>query len=188
GTHLNELLWPGRTGEKVKNSRGVAINHLRKILKEMDGISLAYDRKLYYIEFNAAFYCDYLRCLDIVSESDLAMNKEELLRIVSRGKFLEGSDLPSFDSCKQHIESSIESSLLYGMHTCYKAGDNTDVIAFAEALFQIDPLHEEALAMLIRAMNRLKLTEEAKKRYYLFITEYKKSYGSEYDKPYNTLI
>jgi len=188
GTHLNELLWPGRTGEKVKNSRGVAINHLRKILKEMDGISLVYDRKLYYIEFNAAFYCDYLRCLDIVSESDLAMNKEELLRIVSRGKFLEGSDLPSFDSFKQHIESSIESSLLYGMHTCYKAGDNTDVIAFAEALFQIDPLHEEALAMLIRAMNRLKLTEEAKKRYYLFITEYKKSYGSEYDKPYNTLI
>lgn len=186
GQRLNEMLWPGRTVEKVKNSRGVAINHLRKILKEMDGISLIYDRKLYRIEFSEDFYCDYLHCLAIVSLGDIMEKKGELIGIISRGKFLKNNDLPIFDTFKQHIESNIESALIYGMHSCYKAGENTNVIAFADALFEIDPFNEEALAMLIKAMNRMKLAEEAKKRYYLFITEYKKSFGAEYGKPYNT--
>ena len=187
GQRLNEMLWPGRTVEKVKNSRGVAINHLRKILKEMDGISLVYDRKVYRIEFSDDFYCDYLHCLAIVSLGNIMEKKDELIRIISRGKFLKNNDVPVFDTFKQHIESNIESTLIYGMHSCYKAGENMHVVTFAEALFEIDPFNEEALAMLIKAMNRMKLTEEAKKRYYLFITEYKKSLGIEYSKPYSAL-
>lgn len=35
---LSDLIWPDKPKDKVKNSRGVAINHLRKILKELDGI------------------------------------------------------------------------------------------------------------------------------------------------------
>ena len=37
---LSDLIWPDKPKDKVKNSRGVAINHLRKILKELDGIEL----------------------------------------------------------------------------------------------------------------------------------------------------
>jgi len=184
---LNDTLWPGKTADRVKNSRGVAINHLRKILKEMDGISLIYERKVYRIEFNNNFYCDYLHCLEIVSQGEIMKNKSELIAIISRGKFLKNNDLPMFDTFKQGIESKIESVLLYGMHSCYKTGENEDVIFFAEAIFEIDPFNDEALRLLIKTMNKMKLTEEAKKRYYLFIAEYKKSYGTEYNRPYAEL-
>ena len=40
---LSDLIWPDKPKDKVKNSRGVAINHLRKILKELDGIELVYE-------------------------------------------------------------------------------------------------------------------------------------------------
>ena len=41
---LSDLIWPDKPKDKVKNSRGVAINHLRKILKELDGIELVYEK------------------------------------------------------------------------------------------------------------------------------------------------
>src|SRR5690606_5549518 len=123
--------------------------------------------------------------LRIVEQAKTPVPAVALTKRPARGKSLKNNDLPLFDTFKQHIESNVESALIYGMHNCYKADEHTSVIAFAEALFEIDPFNEEALAMLIKAMNRMKLTEEAKKRYYLFITEYKKSYGVEFGKPYN---
>ena len=42
---LSDLIWPDKPKDKVKNSRGVAINHLRKILKELDGIELVYEKR-----------------------------------------------------------------------------------------------------------------------------------------------
>jgi len=41
---LGEILWPDRPADKVKNSRGVTMNHLRKALAELDGIELIYER------------------------------------------------------------------------------------------------------------------------------------------------
>lgn len=55
--------------DKVKNSRGVAINHLRKILKELDGIELVYEKGCFRFTLSSVFYCDYLRFMAIVAEN-----------------------------------------------------------------------------------------------------------------------
>jgi hypothetical protein len=41
---LGDILWPDKPTDKVKNSRGVTMNHLRKVLVELDGIKLIYKR------------------------------------------------------------------------------------------------------------------------------------------------
>ena len=61
---LSELLWPDKPEDKVKNSRGVTINHLRKIIKNLTESS-SYMRFVQ-IEISQEFcYCDYLRCMEL---------------------------------------------------------------------------------------------------------------------------
>ena len=55
---LSDLIWPDKPKDKVKNSRGVAINHLRKILKELDGIELVYEKGCFRFTLSSDFYCD----------------------------------------------------------------------------------------------------------------------------------
>jgi hypothetical protein len=62
---LSDLIWPDKPKDKVKNSRGVAINHLRKILKELDGIELVYEKGCFRFTLSSDFYCDYLRFMAI---------------------------------------------------------------------------------------------------------------------------
>lgn len=66
---LSDLIWPDKPKDKVKNSRGVAINHLRKILKELDGIELVYEKGCFRFTLSSVFYCDYLRFMAIVAET-----------------------------------------------------------------------------------------------------------------------
>lgn len=52
---LSDLIWPDKPKDKVKNSRGVAINHLRKILKELDGIELVYEKGCFRFTLSSDF-------------------------------------------------------------------------------------------------------------------------------------
>ena len=87
---LSDLIWPDKPKDKVKNSRGVAINHLRKILKELDGIELVYEKGCFRFTLSSDFYCDYLRFMAIVAENRIEECRQEFLYIVGRGKFVEG--------------------------------------------------------------------------------------------------
>ena len=60
-------------------------------------------------------------------------------------------------------------------------------VDLAEAIFNIDPLNETALSYQIKAMQRLKMSEEAKLRYQTFAIEYEKAIGSSFPHSYKTL-
>src|SRR5690606_9942499 len=64
---LSSILWPDRPADKVKNSRGVTINHLRKVLSELDGIELIYVKGHFKIVHTEEFYCDYTQCMQIIA-------------------------------------------------------------------------------------------------------------------------
>jgi two-component SAPR family response regulator len=173
-------MWPGKEEDKVKNSRGVTINHLRKVLCELDGIELIYDKGCFKITQTEEFYCDYTRCIRIISTDIIGENKEEFIEILSRGKFLKFSDQALFDSLKEMVEKKLEPVLLLEMEKHFAEKDYQTTIDFARALFNIDPLHEEALAFQIKALQRLKMNDEAGIRYRDFVTEYKKIMGKDY--------
>ncbi|MCW5912080.1 MAG: DNA-binding transcriptional activator [Cyclobacteriaceae bacterium] len=184
---LSNILWPDKPADKVKNSRGVTINHLRKALSELDGIELIYDKGNFKIEHTEAFYCDYTRCMHIISSHDIEAHRDELVEIVSRGKFLQLFDHPLYDSFKEEMEKKLEPVLLLEMEKTFEAEQYQTAIAFAEALANIDPLNDTALTFQVRAMQRLKLNDEAKLRYRTFVIEYKKVMGTDYPHPYNEL-
>jgi two-component SAPR family response regulator len=184
---LSNILWPDKPADKVKNSRGVTINHLRKVLSELDGIELIYDKGYFKIEQSAEFYCDYSRCMEIISTSEIETYRDELIEIVSRGKFLQLSDHPLYDSFKEEMEKKLEPVLLLEMEKSFEAELYQATIALADALANIDPLNDAALTFQIKAMQRLKMNDEARLRYQTFIVEYKKVMGTDYPHPYKSI-
>jgi two-component SAPR family response regulator len=184
---LSNILWPDKPADKVKNSRGVTINHLRKVLSELDGVELIYDKGHFKIEHTEEFYCDYTRCLQIISTNEAEKYRGELVEILSRGKFLQLSDHPSFDSFKEEMEKKLEPVLLLELEKSFAAELYQTTIAFAEAIANIDPLNDAALTFQIKAMQRLKMNDEARIRYQAFVIEYKKVMGHDYPHPYKSL-
>jgi len=185
--HLSDILWPGKPQRKVKNSRGVTLNHLRKILNELDGIELIYEKSFFKLVQSDTFYCDYTRCIRIVSAENIEAHKKELVEILNRGKFLKLSDHPLFDSFKEDTEQKLEPLLLVEMEKSFTEEDYRTTIDIAEAIFNIDPLSETALAFLVKAMQRLKMNEEARIRYETFAMEYRKIMGNDYPQSFKGL-
>ena len=181
---LSELLWPDKSEDKVKNSRGVTLNNLRKILNELDGIKLVHEKGLYKLIFDQNFYCDYARCLEIVEDKEIEKNMEELTSIIYRGKFLKSTGNQLFDPFKEHVERILEPVLLIGMEKSYNAGNYYITIALCEALFYIDPLNEEVLSYIVKALSKLRMNDEAKRQYLFFVAEYKNMTGNDYPKTF----
>lgn len=185
---LSSILWPDKPADKVKNSRGVTINHLRKALGELDGIELIYDKGYFRLDLKEGFYCDYTRCIQIISGNEIETHRDELLEILLRGKFLQLSDHPLYDSFKEEMEKKLEPALLIEMEKSYDAEQYHNTIAFAEAITNIDPINDAALTFQVKAMQRLKMHDEARIRYQAFVIEYKKVMGTDYPHPFKGIV
>jgi len=179
---LSKFLWPDKSYEKAKNSRGVVINNLRKALNDILGVELTYEDGNYKIIFDERFYGDFLRLLEL-TENNLESDLSEFLSIISRGSFLYGENIDFLDEFKAYIESRIEYTLYYFIEKLYGQKQYNSVILLCEKLFELDSLDEKALIYIVKSMNKLSLHDEANQRYYQFIIEYKKTHNEKY--PYS---
>ena len=182
---LSDLIWPDKPKDKVKNSRGVAINHLRKILKELDGIELVYEKGCFRFTLSSDFYCDYLRFMAIVAENRIEECRQEFLYIVGRGKFVGFMDGPLFDGFKQDVECRLEVLVLQLMKEAFEAQDYAETVSLAEAEFNIDPVNETALSCCLKSLFILKHENAAIGTYQKFVAEYKKYTGEDYPHPFS---
>lgn len=182
---LGDLIWPDKPKDKVKNSRGVSINHLRKILKELNGIELVYEKGCFRFILSSGFYCDYLRFMAIVTENRIEECRQEFLHIVRRGKFIGFMDSPLFDGFKQDVECRLEVLVLQLMKEAFEAQNYSEVVSLAEVEFNIDPVNEAALSCCIKSFLILKHENAAIDTYQRFVAEYKKHTGEDYPHPFS---
>ena len=185
---LSCLVWPEKSELQVKNSRNVAINHLRKTLREIDGVELIHESGRFRIVQQAPFYCDHTRSFEIAAAKELTPAlRDELVGIVSRGKFLQFFDLSLFDAFKKELELRLEPLLLREIAQSFGRSEHGATLAFAGAIFRIDPLNNEAFTLKIKTLLLLKRTEEAVVCYKNFTTEYKHALGIDYPVPFREM-
>ncbi len=185
-TRLSSIIWPDKEEEKVKNSRGVAINHLRKDISALDGLSIVFDKGYYRLEVEEPAYCDVMDLLDQVKAG--APDIDRILSILSRGRFMKHVDDPVFDSFKNRIEEGVSQILQDEIVRRYKAHDWQEVIEIADMIVHIDPLDEAALKYAVSSLVRIQRKEDALLRYAAYAAEYRKENGSEYPVPFEKTV
>lgn len=189
---MNELFWPDKTDDKAKNLKGVTVNHIRKLLQEMDGIELVYEKGHFRLDFQHNFYCDFVQFSFLLKdEKVIEARKKEIvdgiLKILIRGKFLNGIDHELFDYHKHKIEELILALIPAEIDKAFKGAHFIAVIRMCNIWTAIDPLSEQALIYSICSYQKLNHPVEALKRYRLFATAYKKAMDEEYPIKYENL-
>ena len=183
---LSKIMWPDKSEEKVKNSRGVAINHLRRLLDHFDGASLVYENSHFRLQCSGSFSCDWIdfRTESLKEQPDM----EKVMAIVSRGKFLPFIEDPVFDSFKEKTESLLINLLSAELVRCYERRQYVNVLDLADVVFHTDSTNEQAMVCQINSLVKLKRTEDALVRYSVFVKEYSAMYDAEYEHDFRSLI
>lgn len=175
-SRINSIMWPDKSEEKVKNSRGVAINGLRKNLSHMDGFSISFEEGVFRLIVEQPGYCDLFSLISAMESGD----NDEVCRCASRGRFLMGVNDPLFDSFKGEIEGKVVPLLDEEMSRRFEAGEFAAVIAISDMAFVYDPLDENALHYAVNSLRAIKKHDEALVRYATFTNEYQKENGLPY--------
>lgn len=186
-SRLSSLIWPDKEKDKVKNSRGVAVNHLRKILTELDGAELRYEAGCFKFVAGENVSCDYLEFVRILADDTpmTVTRRDDFLRIVSRGKFLKNFDEPIFDDFKRLVEVRLDAAVLNCIQQAYEGEEYEIALAFCRTAFNIDPLNEPVLAYAIKACMKLHEKNEARSLYHKFAEEYRHTTGERFAKSFD---
>lgn len=185
-------LWPDKEQSNAKNLKGVTLNKLRKLLGDLDGISLVYQDNLYSMEISEGLFCDYYVCYRILEEirqgkfSDY--NILNLISLLKRGKLLQSFDEAIFDSLKSSFEDELYDLMKVELEYSYLKAEYEQTVRLADVVFLLDPCNDTALWYMLNALCRLKKEELAMEKYYSFIGEYKKDMKIEYGYTYTDLI
>lgn len=182
---LSNILWPDKEEDKVKSSRGVAINHLRKSLSNLDGVNIVFRDGRYILEYDDRFYCDYAE-LSTLAENEEA-DLKRILDVTSRGKFLKSNDDPVFDSLKEKVDNRIVPILQKEIQNKYASRQWQAVCEIADILFWIDPVDDQALKYYVSSLKKMKMVEEALVVFARFSSDYRKMFGNDYEEPFKTL-
>lgn len=191
---LGYEMWGDKTPEKIKNSKSVAINHLRRALKEFEGVTLVYEAGKFKLNIQPTspndlrtaptFHCDYLSLLNLLNDDSTSLyeRRSAILDIVCRGKFLALIDTPVLDTFKSNTEQLLLKPLTTLMNAAVEQSDYTSALHCVKCIFYIDPTNETAFHTQTRVLKRLGKTMELQDAIIHYNETYKKMYGEGKEK------
>ncbi len=189
---MNEIFWPEKTNDKIKNLKGVAINHIRKILQEIDRIELIHVHESGRFVLNTCddFYCDYASFAHMLRSGSRPLDAEavgRLLKIWIRGRFLNATDHELFDGYKYKVEETILTIVPVEVDKAYRAANFALVVKLCNVWAYADPLSEQGLSYTVCAYRKMGNPEEALRRYSSFAGLYKKTMNANYSIAYESI-
>ena len=179
-TLLSHLLWPDKPKDKVKTSRGVAINNLRKVLNELQGVEIVYEEGHFRMVFTTDCYCDYHALQEELKENPSELLSQDLYKIIDRGQFLLGIDDPIFDQVKLELENQLLSVLEKDLNNYIQLKQYPSAIQAGETILNIDTINENALEKTLIALYASKNEDKAKKIYTKFVDQFELTMGEKF--------
>ena len=180
--HLGNIMWGDKTADKIKNSRSVAINHLRKALEEITGVEVIYKNSNFILNSQAPFYCDYQRLQELISTESVLneTDSNEILRIIGRGKFLAFTDNGTLDQFRSSAEEQLLTVLRNILHVAEAEDKIPVMLKTINCIFNIDPINDEAYRLQLRILKRLGRNLDIVEAQLRYKTACKEYYGQEY--------
>lgn len=158
---IGESLWPEVSLDKMRNNLDVQLNLLRKLLEPW-GLTT-------YLTKEGLARCT----VDLWSlESALGQNDADTVLKLYK-PLAPGVDVPLVDESREHLKERVISTL-FGA-----AQKSPESVPYLEKLLELDPLHEEALQLLLEKLVARGRKREAVKRYQTFAAKLKIEMGLE---------
>jgi DNA-binding SARP family transcriptional activator len=178
---ISAVLWPEKELSKTKNIKGVTINHLRSILRDIDGVELTFLNDHYRFTFDDGIFCDYFTIDSFVTRSG-ASNEQiaDLLPVLLRGNLLPSMQDAWIDDFKNAFEQSIVERLLPELDKAYESENYKLTVDLTRAILKVDPFNDTAIKFQLNALRRLKGKDMALKCFQQFKDEYEVSLGIQY--------
>jgi hypothetical protein len=140
---LTNILWGDFTTTKAANNRGVSFNSLRKVLTEIEGVSVVYENKFWKVVLSEGMYIDYKWLYEFVSEN--MTDYDTFFEVVKRGEFLRLSKSEWQLKVKSNTQFDIIDTLLLLSSQRYKSKKYQKVLKVAEYILKLDDLNAQAL-------------------------------------------
>jgi two-component SAPR family response regulator len=169
---IHATIWPDKTAENAKNLKGVALNQIRKILTDLDGIELVFRDGYFKFELTGNLYVDYLEFIELINKEKALLQEDTIRRITeitTRGMFLKSIEFPEMLRIKQVLKNKIKNLLFPEIVSLYRENKYTQAIYLAKTLNRIDEKDENVFKYEIESYIKSGLTDLAKKRYNNFL-------------------
>lgn len=184
---LNALFWPDKPEEKIKNLKNVHINHLRKVLQDMDGIVLTHNQGYYRLEWTEEWYCDFRRLAllsgNLTQMPEREEERNEIIHLLARGRFMDTVREDVFDYVKQRVETYAISFLEQQI----EAVPFTGRLRICRILSAWDSLSEVAMCQAVCTYCQLNLYDKALQVYTAFVGEYRRLMGEDYPRGFKDI-
>lgn len=179
---LTSVLWFGFQLQKAANNRSVTFNKLRKIIENVNGLSIEFSNGYWKTTFEKGFYCDYIEALSILDKKD-TLTKPELrlfFNIVKKGAFLNEIYWDWLDEFRDFVANEVIDNLLFYASKLNEKEESQLIKAVAERILLIDDMNEKALQLVIKQLLISNNLNKAKFRFSQFLNRYNEAYGEPY--------
>jgi two-component SAPR family response regulator len=189
---LYQTLWEDKPTKDARNNFSVNIVKLKSILEKVGETTISKESGKWRFEIlNESIKIDHQRFLELSKDKQAIISKtyiNELVSIISKGAFLREVQYSWIDDFKATISDFVITTIL-----TYTANENLQkesdfMLRLANCIFYFDQLNEEALSLKCRCLALQGRQAIAKDTYLNFCKEYKKNYGEDYEKSYNSII
>lgn len=164
---LSSSIWPEKTMTEAKGTRGVSINHLRSILKNLDGIDIVFENDKWKVVMSSSLYWDYADAMrlsaDIIAGGfDLPLC-HAFISLLERGPLLPAFvQYQWFDSIKVDIEDNYFNVAEKMLPYLYDCKEYRLAVKCADILFAMDRFNETALKYKVSSLKRMGKPELAR--------------------------
>ena len=177
---LSGELWPGMDKTKQKNNQGYNIHAVRKILEDINGISLNRDGEKWKIECTGDCYFDFARVSYLIQEES-PDHKDEIISLFSYGNLLPFLQFEWLDKTKAIYENDVISILLSMCNDSFTNNKYLTCFEMASIIHEkYDELNEEALRYKIISLDKMKGHSKSKNEFELFKRQYFATYQETY--------
>ncbi len=185
---LTETIWPIMASNKAKNARGVTMKRLRKVIEQIEGVSISFENDRWKLLLSDQVYCDFLAYESLKTEISENTNAfEEILKSLSGGDFLPNIQTEWLDKEKFLITDDIINSLVGYEQTEVIELSDQQLVNLADTIFQFDDVNENALNIKINALIRLGKNGLANDVYQEFCSRYLKLFNEEFSLSFNEI-
>jgi DNA-binding SARP family transcriptional activator len=185
---LTETFWPHFSNAKAKENRGTNIRKLRALLTDLPQIQLDFENNSWHLNAKALDQVDYYlfqNLLETCGQHQNSLNTDRLhtlLRLIDQGNIVQNMTYTWLDPFKAATIEKIDDFF----HEVYQSAWETlappTQLHLAQVWLKFDPLHETALAILVRILYLEGKHGQAQHVY----DSFSKSYFELYNTPFPT--